>query len=165
MRVASAGVGGNIGGPIQPTARDLEATAWTQVNKAALGIMPDTLEIPFSQLGGNVWKYQSDSSRPTLKPMGTSRTSTPQENALPDESWKAHYDALVKDLPPDVKARFVAEMGKPFSGRDPGYSSLDNLLTLLAKAMAALENSAAPVDPESAMEERMLENLALQGKA
>lgn len=164
MTITGSGVGGNIGGPMQPTQRDIETTAWTMVNKAALGIMPDTLEVPFSQLGGNVWKYQSDANRPTLKPLATFRMTAPDE-LVPDDSWKSSFDALVGKLHPQLKNRLLANMGKPFSARSMNYSVFENVLTMTAKGLAWLQKAQEPLDPESPAWERTEHNQALPGKA
>lgn len=164
MTLSSSGVGGNIGGPLAPTQRDIETTAWTMVNKAALGIMPDTLEVPFSQLGGNIWKYQSDANRPTLKPLANIRTSVPDETP-PDDSWKSSFDALLGKLHPQLKTRLLANMGKPFNARSMNYSVFENVLTMTAKGMAWLQKAQEPMDPESPAWERTEHNQALPGKA
>lgn len=164
MTTAGSGVGGNIGSPQQPMQREIEASAWTMVNKAALGIVPDTLEIPFTQLGGQVWKYQTDANRPTLIPLGTVRTSSAEEPTV-DESWKPKFDELVGKLPPDVKEEFIKDQGKPFEARSPNFTQLENTLTWTAKGLNWLEGAQKPVDPESPAMDRLLQNRAMPGRA
>ncbi len=158
------GVGGTIGGPQQPTQREVETTAWTSVNRAALGIVPDSLEIPFTQLGGQLWKYQSDSNRPTLSTMGTIRTSLPSEDAE-DTSWKPIFEELVGKLPPEVKEEFLKDQQRSPEGRSPNFAQMENALTLTAKGMAWLEGAQKPVDPESPMMDRLKQNQTMPGKA
>lgn len=158
------GVGGNIGGPQQPTPQEMEASAWAVVNRERLGIVKDTVDISFTQVGGNVWKYSSDSSRPTLMPMGTSRTMAGEE-PKPDESWKDNYDQLVNKLPPGMKARLQRELGKTSEFRNPDYTTLDNQLTTLAKGIAWMAKAEQPVDPQTPEGERTLHNQSLPGKA
>jgi|LakMenEpi03Aug12_release.lakeMendotaPanAssembly.Ray.scaffolds.fasta_scaffold18802_6 hypothetical protein len=164
MTLTGSGVGGNVGGPMQPLPREVEATAWTMVNKAALGIMPDTLEVPFSQLGGNVWKYQSDANRPTLGTLANLRTDISDESKE-DDSWKLIFDALTTSLHPQMKKRLQENMGKPFAARNQNYSILENLMTLTAKGMAWLENAEAPMEVDSPEWERTEQNQALPGHA
>ncbi len=164
MTLTGSGVGGNVGGPLQPTQRDVETTAWSLMNKTALGIMPDTLEVPFSQLGGNVWKYQSDANRPTLKSLANLRTSMPDES-VPDESWTTKFQELVGKLHPQLKERLAAQMQKPFASRDPNYSIFENLLTMTAKGLAWLEQAQQPMDPNSPASDRLHHARALPGKA
>lgn len=164
MTMSGSGVGGNIGGPQQYSPAEIENTAATLNLRAAVGMLPDTLQVPFSQLGGNVWKYQSDASKPALPALGLSRTAVGSEETE-DQSWKPIFDDLIKRLPPSLKARFLAEAGKPFEVRNPNFMQLGNALTLLAKTMIAFEYVNRPLNPQSADFERMQQNLALPGKA
>lgn len=159
--MSGSGVGGSVGGTPMPTQRDIETSAWTQVNKQGLGIVHDTLEVPFSQLGGQVWKYSTDSSRPSLMPMGTLRTM--KEETKPDESWKQKFDELLNKLPPQMKARLIQEYSKPLEMRNASYSAFEQTLTMLAKGMNGLEKAQEPLDPKA--EARALHNHAIPGKA
>lgn len=164
MTVPSTGITGNIGGPQQPMPREIEASAWTMVNRAALGIMPDTLEIPFSKMGGEVWKYRSDPSRPTLKPVGTTRTNTPEGEAM-DDSWKGPFEQLVNRLPAQTKARLVEDMFKPYEMRNSEYVILENTLLTTAKGLSWLEAAQKPTPPDSPEMERLHRNQGLAGHA
>jgi len=164
MSIPSTGISSNIGGPQQPLPMEIEASAWAQTNRAALGIVPDSLQVPFSQLGGNVWKYSSDSSRPSLKPSGTLRTSA-GEDAPVDDSWKSHFSALVDKLPLQVKAGLLNDMSKPFEMRDPDYHIFENVLTLTARGLAGLDEMQKPMAKESAKMDRTKQNLGVHGRA
>lgn len=158
------GIGGTIGGPQTPTQIELEASAWTQVNKAALGIVPDSIEVPFTKLGGQLWKYQSDASRPTLMSLGTVRTSLAKEEAV-DESWKPFFDELVGKLPPDVKEEFTKDLDRDFEDRSQNFTQLENALTATAKSLAWLARAQKPLDPHSPAMDRLHQNQALPGRA
>ena len=164
MTITGSGVGGNIGGPLQPSPRELEATAATMTSRAALGIMPDSLEVPFSQLGGNVWKYQSDSSKPTLSSLATLVRASTAEDKKTDDSWKPVFNTLVDRLPPELKTRLAAEMNKPFESRNPNFAHLENILTFTAKGLAWLEEAEKPVEPETIKWDRMMHNRGMPGK-
>ncbi len=164
MTITGSGVGGNIGGPMQPLQRDIEATAWTLINKAALGVMPDTLNVPFFELGGNVWKYQNDASRPTLKPMGTDRTTVLDES-IEDQTWQNNLSALKGKMHPEMRERLAADEKLPFAARNANYVILGNLLTIFAKGMRWLERAQQPFDPDSPAAERTKDNQTLPGTA
>lgn len=162
--IPSTGLSSNIGGPTQPLPREIEASAWTMVNKAALGIVPDTLELPFSKVGGDIYKYKSDSSRPSLKPMGSDRTLA-SEDSVDTHSWKAPFERLVNLLPAPIRNRLLAEMGKPFDMRNGDYLALESTLFLTAEGFAALDEAQKPKELEGARLERMLHNQGLAGRA
>lgn len=164
MTSLGSGLTSNIGSPQQPSVTEMEASAWTQVNKSALGILKDSLEVPFSQLGGQIWKYKSDANRPTLVPTGTTRTLMPKEDKT-DESWKPFFDDLVSKMHPQMRARLTADMKKPFETRNTFYSVLENVLNTTAKGLASLERAQQPQTPEQASFKRTLENQALIGTA
>lgn len=164
MTSLGSGLTSNIGGPQQPMAREIEATAWTQVNKAALGIVHDSLEIPFTQMGGDIWKYKSDSSRPTLMQTGTTRVSL-SNNEITDESWKPFFDDLVSKMHPELRMRLIADMKKPFELRNAFYTVLENVLNSTAKGLASLEQAKQPQKSSEAAFERTLQNQALIGSA
>lgn len=159
-----SGVGGSIGGPQQLTPQEIEASAWAVVNRERLGIVKDTVEIPFTQVGGNVWKYNTDSSRPTLMPMGTSRTMAGEEPKT-DESWKGSYEQLLDKLPPGMKARLLREQGKAAEARSQDYTTLDKQLTQVAKGLTWMEKAGRPLDAQTPEGERTLHNQSLPGRA
>lgn len=165
MTIPSTGLSSNIGGPQQPTQTEIEATAWTMVNRSALGLVKDTIEVPFSQLGGNVWKYSSDASRPSLKHTGSIRTSTTNEEAKPDDTWKSNFQSLVNRLPPQLRSRLIHEMSQPFEMRDQDFAVFENLLLMSAKGMTSLEKTERPLEPDTPEMERTLQNQGLAGRA
>lgn len=160
----STGLSSNIGGPTQPLPREIEASAWTQVNKAAVGAVKDTLEMPMSKLGGDIYKYSSDSSRPTLKSLATDRTLA-KEAGVEDNAWKGPFEQLVNRLPRAVRERLLADMGKPFDMRKADYQALESTLFLTAEGFAYLDEAQKPKELEGAPLERMLQNQGLAGTA
>lgn len=162
--MSAGGVGGNIGGTMQPTAQDVESTAWTVVNKERMGIVPDSIEIPFTQVGGNLWKYSTDSARPTLMPMGTLRTMA-EEPPKTDETWKKQFDHLVDQLPSDIKKNLLEEYGKSSELRSLNYQALTQTLTSLAKGLTWMDKAQGTPDPNSVEAERIRHNRSLPEKA
>jgi hypothetical protein len=162
MTSMGSGVGGNLGGMMHPTARDVETSAWSQVNKERMGLVRDSIEFSFTNVGGNIWNYSADSNRPTLMPMGNLRIS--REKSQNDDSWKKKFDELVDQLPPSLKAKLIAQYGKVGPQRDADYSALGKTLTLLAKGLSWTETQTA-AESNKAEEERTLYNQTLPGRA
>lgn len=160
MSITGSGVGGTIGGPPQPTTRELETIAANEIAKQMGGLVKDTLEVPFTQLGGNVWKYQSSANRPSLPPLTQNRVLVGYEPP-PDDSWKSLAKDIVDHLPDDFKGRYLTQMSLPFEERDLLFVALDNLLNATAKALFLLNEAAEPVEPESPADIYSQINLAL----
>lgn len=164
MTSLGSGITSNIGGPQQPLPSEIEASAWALVNRAAMGIVRDSIDIPFTHFGGQVWKYRSDPNRPTLVPTGTTRTLLPKEEAI-DESWKPFFDDLVSKMHPELRQRLMADMNKPFEMRNANYSVLENVLHTAAKGLASLEEAKQPQKTTGPVFERTQQNQALIGLA
>lgn len=168
MTTTGSGVGGSIGGPQIPLQNELEASAWTNINKAALRITKDSIERAFVELnpryqvgflGG--FGYRTTAQNPLLDhPLENVRRSelAPQ---LKDESWLPAYDNLVNQLPADLLARFNYERGKPFEQRDQSFTAVDNLFRVTAKILAKAEQLAQPAPAGSLEDERTVLNLLL----
>ncbi len=160
MSSSGSGIGGSIGGPTQPSPREIETSAWTTVNKAALSLVKDTLEIPFSQLGGNIWQYEADSNRPSLKSLSHNRTSHPDDDTL-DDTWKIFFKQLVAKLDPPIKEGLTIDRHQPSPLRDTLYVSLEKMLTSVAKGLAWLRKRQVAFSSHSPQGERFQENREL----
>lgn len=168
MTTISPGSSGNLGGPSIPLQRDLEVTAWTEINKAALGIVYDSIEKVFSEispryqfgyLGG--FGYRSTASNPLLDHPLESANLTPSFARASNQGWQTVYENLVNQLPSDLLARFTLELNKPFDQRSPSFAALDNILQLTAQFLAQTQNLAQPTDPNSLEAARTTLNLLL----
>jgi hypothetical protein len=156
---AGSGSGGSgaLGVPLSPTQRDIEATAWTEVNKAALGIVHDSIELSFSQIDqryskshlGTQTGYRAREEQPVLDhSIDTARVL--QSSTLPMQaSWNAAYEQLVSQLPPDVLARFTSEQQKPPNERDPSFTAVANVLMLGAQILTMIGIHSQPPSPDS----------------
>lgn len=145
--MTGSGVGGQVGGPQQPTVFELETKAAPLVAKEKLGLVKDSIEVPLNKLS-EPWKYQASGEQPTLSsPLFTSRVNN-QPGVEEDNSWKGAYDQLVNALPPQIKANLQAEMKKPFALRDPDYNVLDNVISFVAKGIVWLAGVAAVRDTD-----------------
>lgn len=142
MTSIGTGSGGNPGGPLIPLQRDIEATAWTEVNKAALGIVPDSIEKTFTDLnprytfgylGG--FGYRSTAGRPLLDHPLESLRYTQPSLVQDSNAWHTSYDSLVNQLPPDLLARFLKDRNLPFDQRNLSFVALDNILTTASKVL------------------------------
>lgn len=168
MTATGSGVGGNIGGPQIPLQYELETTAWTNINKAALGIVPDSIEKAFVEmnprysvgyLGG--FGYRTTAQNPLLDhPLESLRRSELRPQ-MKDDAWLAAFDHLVSQLPPDLLARFNSELRKPFEERDLSFTALDNLFRSTAKTLTQMDRLAQPTPIGSLEETRAMINLLL----
>lgn len=168
MTTTGSGVGGSVGGPVNPMPNETQATAWVEVNKAALGIVHDSIERTFIELnpryttgyiGG--FGYRSTASRPLLDhPLESTRMKQAFDQPL-DEGWQGTYGELVGRLPPELQKRFLAEGRKPFEQRNTNFVALDNLLTATAKTLTQLHIVSQPAGEESLEAARTLLNQLL----
>lgn len=164
MTISGSGQGGVIGRLPEPTDRELENTAATQIARQMMGIVADSLDIPFTQIGGNIWRYQSDAGRPLLPHLGTTRIAKEQSQAS-GGLWKDFFKELVDKLPLDLRERLNEDMAKSFEDHHPSLLNLRYLLSNTAKGLAWLKQAAEPMADEGAEVERTLDNRQLYGKA
>lgn len=162
MSSIGSGVGGGIGGPQQPSVREQEQTAATEALKlmAGLSLLKDTLEIPFSQMGGNIWKYQSNASRPALPPLTSTRGPASFED-LKDTSWKKNLENLVNLIPSELKSDYLAEMNLPLDQRNIDFVAFDNVLTTTAMTLSWLQEATGPSLAEGVASIDALLNMAM----
>lgn len=168
MTSVGTGVGGNVGGPSIPLQRDIEATAWTEVNKAALGIIADSIEKSFNEInprystgymGG--FGYKTTAENPLLDhPLEAVRMSMAFNQAT-DEAWQLTYETLINQLPKDLLARLTTEGNKPFEQRRLSFVALDHLLLKTAKFLTQVQNLSQPWEIASLEETRTTLNILL----
>lgn len=147
MSVTAPGSGSSPpGGPQQLTALEIELSAATTNLRTQLGVLRDSMEVPFSQLdAAATWKYQSTSSNPTLSPMVRVRTSgtSPRES---DKTWTEEFSHLLDLLPEEIKRQLIIESKLPPEERNPAFGALDSTLGAMAKAIVWLKAASKPVD-------------------
>lgn len=166
MSLSGSGIGGNIGGSQTPLQREIETTAWTEVNKAALGIVRDSIQqiftdanprYNFGYLGG--FGYRSSSEQPLLDhPLESVRMLASFQKLL-DEGWKGEYQELFNQLPEDLQERFLYQMTLPPEERNSAYVVLDQVLTVVAKTLHHI--SLQPQTPIGPVVDRTLLNILL----
>lgn len=148
----SSGIGEDVGrSPILPA--DLkDMTAFVNTARENLGITKDTLQVSFTQLGGQIWKYQGSANRPVLPPLVSTRMQT---GILPEMEgpWKEYYEGLLNSLPTVTRQKLDYDSQQPSDQRDPAYAALQGLLVGTAKALALVQVASQPVAPGS-VEER-----------
>jgi len=135
----SPDVGGRmgLGRPLVLQHDELEASAQTQVAKQGLGIVPNTIEVVFTQLGGNVWHYDANASKPHL-PMNVLVGFIRSETKSPPSLEKKIFEKLMGELPLSLSLELKREKKKPLSQQDPTFLVLEQILQFLAKAEAYL---------------------------
>jgi len=155
--LSGSGVGGNFGGPQQPSIFDLEQRGIqdTQRQRMAMSKEMDTLDIPLILVaGGNIWKYQSPPNRPVLAPLIQLRTNTAYDPVI-DETLKPIYENLLNRLPSELQDALKRDQQRPFEDRNLDFIVLDNALNSLTKATALIDRAAVLPPPESIAGERM----------
>lgn len=155
------GKGGTVSGPATLTQNEVEASAAYLVACHKLGILPDSLEVPFSQINvHNTWKYSSDSSNPTLHPLSNLRMSAPSSD-LAETGWPDQLALLINLLPDDIRSRLITESKLPLDERNPTYTAFSNVLSATAKVMAWIQMVSRPLSPEAQTLSRTSLNNAL----
>lgn len=154
--LSGSGVGGTFGGPPEPTIFDLEQRGIqdTQRQRMAMAKEMDTMDFPLTQLGGNVWKYQSSANRPVLAPLIQLRTSTAYDPTI-DDSFKSIYEDLLNRLPSELQDALKRDQQRPFEDRSLNFIVMDNILNALAKTTAWVDKAAELPAPETVAGERM----------
>ncbi len=165
---SSFGVGGNIGGSLAPLQREIEATAWTQVNRQAIGIVRDAIELVFTQTSpryaGSItgyFGYRATAENPVLDHKLETARSMESMTAFGDDSWKQSYDALVSTLPPEIQEQLNAQLKLPLDQRSYEMTALNNVLILSAQFVTSLDQLGLVNDPSSVVAKRTAENILL----
>lgn len=145
MTTTGSGVGGTVGGPQIPLQEDLAKTAWTDVNKAALGIVYDSIEMAFTQmnpryttgyLGG--FGYRASSENPILDhPLESLRADVAFDEPG-DTSWEQTYDDMVDSLPDDLKQIYQNEAALPLTQRSSSFLAIDSAMRGAAQLITQL---------------------------
>lgn len=126
-------VGGSVPrGTAMLTEKEMEQSASTQVARASIGIVPDSIELAWSQLGMmSLWKYLSTSANPSLvAPLINLRTSL----LTKESSWTEEFNRLLDLLPEHIKARLLLESRLPPEERNSSFAAFDTLLGGIARA-------------------------------
>ncbi len=136
---SSPDVGGRfgLGRPQVPDVHEQQTSAHVHVAKQGLGIMPNTLEVPFTQLGDQAWKYKSPATKPLIpsKVLVAVVREDPKENSALEEKF---YQECTEELPLDLNFNLKKENKKPPYQRDYRFLVLDQLLRFLSKALTHL---------------------------
>lgn len=157
MSLTAPGTGSSPpGGPQQMTPLEIELTAATANLRTQLGVLKDSMEVPFSQLDKTAtWKYQSTPSNPVLAPLVRVRvgSSAPKET---DKTWTKEFNYLLDQLPADLKNQYLVQSKLPYEERSQAFQALDTILGATAKAIVWIKAASKPLETSLA-----LENMAL----
>ncbi|GAB4233690.1 MAG: hypothetical protein Tsb0021_12760 [Chlamydiales bacterium] len=148
----SPDIGGRtgLGRPLVPEYQELEATAQTQVARQSLGIVSDTIDILFTELGGNIWQYDANATKPQLPIYIAASVNAPEEKEDPEIAKE--YENLVSKLPLNLSNELSRERKKPLDQRNPRFVVFDNLLRFAAKALVWFKN-VSKITPKSYREQ------------
>lgn len=138
----SPDVGGRqgLGRPLELEYTELEATAQVANAKAALGIVPNSLDISFTELGGNPWKYQASASKPQI-PMNVLQGIVYPDSPEASQLAQKHYERLLKELPVSIRQELKEQSYFPEEDRDPALAVFERLLRFTGKALAYLQTT------------------------
>lgn len=134
------------GKPPQLDYTELQTTAQVQVTKLDLGLTQNTLEVPFTQLGGNPWKYQASPSKPELGMTLLSGINYP-DSEKSSKLEQEQYEKLLKEIPLRMSMELRKQKKIPLSERDPNFLVLDLLIRFLSQVLA-WSHGVAPITPE-----------------
>ncbi len=145
----SPDVGGRfgLGRPQELNYHELETTAQVVMTKAEMGIVPNTLDVPFMQLGGNPWKYQASPSKPEI-PVDVLTTVSYPEQAMSSKIEQEQYERLLKELPFKLGKDLDEENRKPLHERHEEFVVFEFILRYAARALAWI-NKVEVLTPEA----------------
>lgn len=145
----SPDVGGRqgLGRPLQLEYTELEATAQVADAKAALGIVPNSLDISFTELGGNPWKYQASASKPQI-PMNVLQGIVYPDSPEASQLAQKQYERLLKELPLSIRQELKEQSYFPEEDRDLALAVFERLLRFTGKALAYLQTT-SELQPEN----------------
>jgi hypothetical protein len=144
----SSGIGDDVGRSPIPSVFEIETRGIVNVNRERLGILADTLQVSFTELGGQVWKYKGSANRPVLPSLISTRMQAP-DFSVDNQMWKQYYEDLLKNLPPSIREKLEYDLKSPLKDRDNAYLALEDLLTATARTLASIDASKNPLEPGS----------------
>lgn len=127
-----------LGRPQTLNFTEQEQSAETINNKLGLAAIKNSIDIPLTQLGGNIFKYEAHSSKPTLARTLFAqmvRSDKPLENELAKEIFKKLKDKLPLQLQMGLKHYSAL----PWEERDARFILLELLLKFAARSLAFLQ--------------------------
>ena len=163
--VTGSGVGGNPGSPQTPMQRELEATAWTEVNKLAPGINFDSLDTVMTEISPRyvfgylgAFGYRSSPGQPLLDhPLESVRAEQPSRVPVGANLQEA-YNGLFQSLPDDLQGSLTAQKQPPPEEQSSTLTALDSTLSLMANFIVHLHNAAETAAPGTVQAEQELLN-------
>lgn len=154
---SSPDVGGRhgLGKPLMPEPYEIETRAETVVAKAGLSMISNTLDIPFSQLGGLLGRKPAESSKPTLQQFVLRNVVHPDREG-PSILEKKYFEQLTKGISLKLFLALKEESKKPVEERDPRFDIFQRILRFAAKALSWLDEI-KQIEPDQ-REERTKKN-------
>ncbi len=132
-------LGVNISNIVPPSQAEQEATAGKEEQKVQMNMVPDTLQISFTELDEDAkWQYQAEREPNLDKPLEHTRIAHSGTKPASDEGSRAQHDKLVNDLDPDIKAALLKNREKPKGQKNASLNSLDNVLAAMAQQMSGV---------------------------
>lgn len=151
-----------MGRPQELMHHELQATAQVEVAKQGLGMLQNTLEVPFTKLGGGDYRYKSSETKPSM-PANVLVGVVHKESEQPDPLAEKTYEELLNELPLSLSMELKEENKKPAYQRDGPFLVLEQMLRFLAKSLALLR-SCKEIKPEDHIE-KLGKNLSAAASA
>ncbi len=121
-----------------------QTTATEQVARQGVMLVKDTLEFPMTQMGGNLWKYKTDSDRPMI-PMYLQVALGKKDKEPPQ--WEKIFENLKNGLPDGLKKA----MDRPEAINDPRIRGLIISLQRFAKTLDVIRSLPNTISEEEQM--------------
>lgn len=149
---SSPDVGGRfgLGKPQQADYFEMQTTAQVQDMKTSLGIVPNTLDVMFTELGGEPWKYKASPSKPEISENVLTAISYP-DAAQASKLEKEQFERLLREIPLKLLMELKRENQLPFEERDPLLLLFERILRFAGRALAWLQTM-KQAEPEGYVE-------------
>ena len=127
-----------LGRPLVPDVFEQQTSAQTSVAKEGLGLVQNTLDMTFAELGRNVWKYSSSPSKPSI-PLFVFQEVVHSERKESSKLEQQRLKQLFEDMPLSIKEKLREDAEKPAEERDPFWAVVEQVLKFGAKALTWIE--------------------------
>jgi hypothetical protein len=140
---------------------DLELQGATLVARSLMGIMPDSINRPLSQIDAfTLWKYASNASNPSIPMLIRIRVTLKFEGEI-QTIWTKAFEELLSYIKAETREAFVRESRLPSELRSSSFASLDRAFGWAATSMSWLSRVAQPMSDDELAVTRTPANLML----
>jgi hypothetical protein len=138
MSIPDVGGRAGAGRPLQQTYHEQETTAQNQMAKQSLCLTQNTLDVMFTELGGNKWEFSANSSKPFL-PMTVLAGLVNAEMEKENPQIQEEYEKLFKQLSLKLSQRLKENKKLPFEEQDPLCIIFEMVMRFAARGLVWLQ--------------------------